>query len=415
MVGAEGHPRHHGVPPRPWRRHVARGPDLQDVRRRCDRAHQGEPVPPCARRPGHRLRHRRRACAEARHREDRGHPRPGGHRLCLDAGDRRGPVRPAARGTGRVGHEAARGAGRDRGRRARGRARRRHGGGRRDGGPRLHLPGVAAHDGASAGRLDSVAGGWGAALAGHRRGEGAPVGRAEAGPRAGGPAAGSGASGHRVEAARHHRRPRRGQDDDCPRHPRDPRRQARPRDPLCADGPGGKAPDRDHGPRGEDHPPAARGESGRRPLPARALEPARHRPARRRRGVDGGRAAHARARPRGAAASGGHLRRGRRPVAVGRPRPGARRHHRLRRGAGRPPDGGLPPGRRQPHHRQRPPREPRGDAGALPRRRTRRRTSTSSRSRAPRKGSPRSSRSSPSASPSGSASTPCATCRCSAR
>ena len=60
--------------------------------------------------------------------------------------------------------------------------RRRHGGGRRDGGPRLHLPGVAAHDGASARRLDSGAGGWGAALAGHRRGEGAPVGRSRSWP-----------------------------------------------------------------------------------------------------------------------------------------------------------------------------------------------------------------------------------------
>ena len=77
LGGAEGHPRHHGVPPRPRRRHVARGADLQDLRRRRDRAHHGEPLPACARHPGHRLPDRRRACAEARHREDRGRSAPG--------------------------------------------------------------------------------------------------------------------------------------------------------------------------------------------------------------------------------------------------------------------------------------------------------------------------------------------------
>ncbi len=53
------------------RRHVARRADLQDVRRRRDRAHQGEPLPPRARHPRHRLPHRRRPRAPARHREDR--------------------------------------------------------------------------------------------------------------------------------------------------------------------------------------------------------------------------------------------------------------------------------------------------------------------------------------------------------
>ena len=184
---------------------------------------------------------------------------------------------------------------------------------------------------------------------------------------------------------------------------------------LRADRPGGEAPHRGHRPRGEDDSPPARGESRRRPLPPRAVEPPRLRPARRRRDVDGGRAADARARPRRAAAGRRGLRRRRRPAAVGRAGPGARRHHRLRRGARRPPHRGLPPGRRQPHHRQRPPREPRRDARTGVRRPTRRRTSTSSRSKARTKDSGRSSRSSPSASPSASASTPCGTCRCSAR
>ena len=45
------------------------------------RAHHGEPLPAGARHPRHRLRHRRRARPQARHREDGAHPRPGRHQL----------------------------------------------------------------------------------------------------------------------------------------------------------------------------------------------------------------------------------------------------------------------------------------------------------------------------------------------
>ena len=64
--------------------------------------------------------------------------------------------------------------------------------------------------------------------------------------------------------------------------------------------------------------------------------------------------------PEGAAPAAG---RRRRPAALGRAGAGAGRHHRLRRGAGGAPDRGVPPGRREPDRHQRPPDQPRQDAG----------------------------------------------------
>ena len=57
---AEGRPRDHGVPAQPWRRHLAGGADLQDLRRRCRPGHDREPLPAGARHPRHRLQDRRR-------------------------------------------------------------------------------------------------------------------------------------------------------------------------------------------------------------------------------------------------------------------------------------------------------------------------------------------------------------------
>ena len=51
------------------------------------------------------------------------------------------------------------------------------------------------------------------------------------------------------------------------------------------------------------------------------------------------------------------------PAALGRAGAGAGRHHQLRRGAGGAPDRGVPPGRREPDRHQRPPDQPRQDAG----------------------------------------------------
>ena len=120
---------------------------------------------------------------------------------------------------------------------------------------------------------------------------------------------------------------------------------------------------REHRPRGEDDPSPARGRSEDGRLQAQRGEPADVRPARRRRDVDGRRAADARAPAGGARSRGADPGRRRRPAAVGRPRPGARRHHRLGCGAGGAADRDLPPGGREPDHRQRPPHQPGADAG----------------------------------------------------
>ena len=97
---AEDRPRDHGLPAQPWRRHGTRGPDLQDLRRRCRPGHDREPLPPGARHPRHRLQDRRRDRHEARHREDRDDPGARRHLLCADRGDGRGSLRLADRGTG---------------------------------------------------------------------------------------------------------------------------------------------------------------------------------------------------------------------------------------------------------------------------------------------------------------------------
>ena len=56
---SEGDPRDHDLPAQPRRRHVAGGAHLQDLRRRRHPADLGEPVPPGARHPRHRLQERR--------------------------------------------------------------------------------------------------------------------------------------------------------------------------------------------------------------------------------------------------------------------------------------------------------------------------------------------------------------------
>ena len=108
LEGAEGGPRHHGLPALARRRHVARGADLQDLRPRRDRHHLGEPVPPRRRHPGNRLPHRGQDRVHARHREDGDDPRAGGHRLHAVRGDGRWALRPADVGADAGGRAAAR-------------------------------------------------------------------------------------------------------------------------------------------------------------------------------------------------------------------------------------------------------------------------------------------------------------------
>ena len=54
---AEGHPRHHGVPPFAGSQHQPGGPHLQDLRGEGHRAGAGRPLHAGPRHPRHRLRH----------------------------------------------------------------------------------------------------------------------------------------------------------------------------------------------------------------------------------------------------------------------------------------------------------------------------------------------------------------------
>ena len=98
----------------------------------------------------------------------------------------------------------------------------------------------------------------------------------------------------------------------------------------------------------------------------------RLRPAGRRRGLDGRRAADAGADEGDAGRRGAADRRRHRPAPLGRPRAGARRHHRLGRDPRGAADRGLSAGGGKPHHPQRPPHQPGPDAGARAARRRQR-------------------------------------------
>ena len=102
----------------------------------------------------------------------------------------------------------------------------------------------------------------------------------------------------------------------------------------CAGGahrPCGEAAQREHWPRGQDHPPPARGRSQAGQLPAQRGESARVRSAGRRRDIDGRRATDARRSAGRARARRADPGRRRRPAAVGRPGPGTGGHHRTQR------------------------------------------------------------------------------------
>ena len=140
---AEGDPRDHAVPARPWRRHVTRGADLQDLRCRCRPGHLGEPLPPGPRHQGHRLQECRSDRDAARDREDGDDPRPGRDQLRSGRSHGRGPLRPAdgraARARRRVAGDHRRGGGcSDRAGAGRWCRHRRHGPG-----PPLPVPGRA--------------------------------------------------------------------------------------------------------------------------------------------------------------------------------------------------------------------------------------------------------------------------------
>ena len=260
---------------------------------------EGEPVPPGPRHPRHRVRDRRRAGAQARHREDRAIRARAGIAYALMQALDEGQCGLPREELIVLGAEAARRAGRHRRSGARGRARRGH--------RRARMP-TDGRDCVFLAWLHTIERQLAGAIARSRRARrrGRPstprkrstwveqrleLDLADRQREAVGLAVAS-------KIARHHRRPRRRQDHDPAGDPRDPGREARERVALRADGPGGEAPGRSHRPRGEDDSPPARGEPRRRPLPPRAVEPARLRPARRRRDVDGRRAADARAGPR---------------------------------------------------------------------------------------------------------------------
>ena len=135
---------------------------------------------------------------------------------------------------------------------------------------------------------------------------------------------------------------------------------------VRADRPRRQAHDRGDRLRGQDHPPAARSRPQDGRLQARRRQPARLRPAGRRRDLDGRRHADAGADEGGARTCRAADRRRHRPAAVGRPGPGPGRHHRLRRRAGRAADRDLPPGRAEPDHHQRPSDQPGLDARSQP-------------------------------------------------
>src|SRR4051794_13495786 len=93
--------------------------------------------------------------------------------------------------------------------------------------------------------------------------------------------------------------------------------------------------------------------------------PARLRPAGRGRDQHGGRAAHAGAAEGPARGRGPAAGRRRGPAALGRAGAGAGRRDRLRRGPGGAPNRGVPPSGREPDRDQRPPDQPRENAGPL--------------------------------------------------
>ena len=158
----------------------------------------------------------------------------------------------------------------------------------------LHLPGRAV-SGRTSHRGSSQAPSEGrASLASHRFGKGNPVGRGQSRHHARREPAGRAPARSALEGPGHHRRPRGRQDHADQLYPQGPRRQGH-RD--CAGGahrPCREAAQREHWPRGQDHPPPARRRSQAGQLPAQPGEPAQVRSARRRRDVDDRRAADAR-------------------------------------------------------------------------------------------------------------------------
>ena len=125
------------------------------------------------------------------------------------------------------------------------------------------------------------------ALAAHRSGQGAAMDRAEDRPVARREPDRRHPAGPAVEGPGHHRRAGRGQDDHRQRHPAHPGGEGREPAALRADRPRRQADDGSHRVRSQDHSPAARGRSQGRRFQTRQRQPARLRPAGRRRDVDG--------------------------------------------------------------------------------------------------------------------------------
>ena len=138
------------------------------------------------------------------------------------------------------------------------RARGRRGGGGHGRGPPLHLPGRAVSGRTSHRGSSQAPSGGRASLASHRSGKGNPVGRGQGRHHARREPAGRAPARSALEGPGHHRRPGGRQDHADQLYPQGARRQGH-RD--CAGGahrPCRQAAQREHWPRGQDHPPPAR-------------------------------------------------------------------------------------------------------------------------------------------------------------
>ena len=191
------------------------------------RADLREPVSARARHPRHRLQERRSDRREARHREDGDDPRPRRHRLRADRGDGRGPLRAAAEQLvpmaakllevpaaiietaldlelqdGEVIADTV------------------------DGSPASSSPACIGPSAPSP-RASRTLRDRRPALAGDRCRQGHPVGREQGGHHPRREPARGGAAGPAIEGSRHHRRPRRRQDDAGQLDPEDPDGQGR--------------------------------------------------------------------------------------------------------------------------------------------------------------------------------------------
>ena len=201
-----------------------------------------------------------------------------------------------------------------------------------------------------------------APVAPNRRGKSHCLGRGEAGDQTGSRAAGDDSAGVPAEDARHHRRPRRRQDDARPQHFGNLHREEAQVRAGRADRQGGKTAGGNNRADGQNDSPAPGVRSGDGRIQAEPAEPAQGRPVRTGRGVDGGCRPGPPILPCRPLQCLRHPGRRRGSASLGRPwhRPG--RLDCFGRGAGRASDRNLPPGRRERDRHRRLCHQPGSDA-----------------------------------------------------